>query len=100
MKNYIVRHKPYKKSIFVKTQNLRSELSKSQTVKIYSQKLDEKKSEINGMFEQNENEDFSKNTSNKLISRENIINRGKRKTKKKNISFRQDKINKKQLCYN
>ena len=84
-----------KKSIFVKTQNLRSELSKSQTVKIYSQKLDEKKSEINGVFEQNENEDFSKNTSNKLISRENIINRGKRKTKKKNISFRQDKINKK-----
>ena len=84
-----------KKSIFVKTQNLRSELSKSQTVKIYSQKLDEKKSEINGVFEQNENEDFSKNTSNKLISRENIINRGKRKAKKKNISFRQDKINKK-----
>ena len=84
-----------KKSIFVKAQNLRTELSKSQTVKIYSQKLDEKKSEINGVFEQNENEDFSKNTSNKLISRENIINRGKRKTKKKNISFRQDKINKK-----
>ena len=84
-----------KKSIFVKTQNLRTELSKSQTVKIYSQKLDEKKSEIKDMLEQNNNEDFSKNTSNKLISRENIINRGKRKTKKKNISFRQDKINKK-----
>ena len=92
--NHLFRFNLSKKSILVKSKNLKTELSKSKTLNIYSSKLTGKKSDINDML--NGNEDFSKETNNKLISREIIINRSKKRNRKKNISFKQDKAIKKQ----
>ena len=92
--NHLFRFNLSKKSILVKSKNLKTELSKSKTLNIYSSKLTGKKSDINDML--NGNEDFSKETNNKLISREIIINRSKKRNSKKNISFKQDKAIKKQ----
>ena len=92
--NHLFRFNLSKKSILVKSKNLKTELSKSKTLNIYSSKLTGKKSDINDML--NGNEDFSKETNNKLISREIIINRGKKRNSKKTISFKQDKAIKKQ----
>ena len=92
--NHLFRFNLSKKSILVKSKNLKTELSKSKTLNIYSSKLTGKKSDINDKL--NGNEDFSKETNNKLISREIIINRSKKRNRKKNISFKQDKAIKKQ----
>jgi len=92
--NHLFRFNLSKKSILVKSKNLKTELSKSKTLNIYSSKLTGKKSDINDML--NGNEDFSKETNNKLISHEIIINRSKKRNRKKNISFKQDKAIKKQ----
>ena len=92
--NHLFRFNLSKKSILVKSKNLKTELSKSKTLNIYSSKLTGKKSDINDML--NGNEDFSKETNNKLISREIIINRSKKRNSKKTISFKQDKAIKKQ----
>ena len=92
--NHLFRFNLSKKSILVKSKNLKTELSKSKTLNIYSSKLTGKKSDINDKL--NGNEDFSKETNNKLISHEIIINRSKKRNRKKNISFKQDKAIKKQ----
>ena len=93
--NHLFRFDLNKKAILVKSKNFKTEISKAQTLNLYNPKLDKSEIEIHNV--NNKNNEFSKESNNKLMSRENLINiRNKKRTTKKTISFRHERTYKKE----